>query len=420
MKSILKFKTIDRSLLNHPIEKRGFVNVPDGEIFYRLIPAYHHDVNDTSKPIIVVINGGPGVASSAYRPIDFDYQNPDSKLNGSINRFLYLLKDFRILIADQRGTNGLSMPIDLSDSKLDYHAIAERFSSDQQAKDYLAVIEQVIPKTEKFYIIAQSYGGMVGMQYLALPNKRLPAGIIFSASALPHEDALQSCLYRRSEQLKLNHALKSYDPLIEQKILLVKNHLINVGLPSYGIHSLYGILGRGMDGLWQKAFIDRLNAMLLQNINEVKKELKDAGGFSLLNYILSSSNFTPGETDRTLAIKVSKMVPFEDWMIDENVMYLSPMAEPGVELLVNQIDQDPPHPTAMPTLETLRHQIGQNQLLFTAAENDAFVPKEIYKKAIQPYLVEGHTELQTLPGGHNAIFLENGHLAIINWISKFS
>lgn len=78
-------------ILEHPIEKRGFVSVPLDhndpskktiEIFYRLIPSYGGSPDDKTKPIIVVFNGGPGVASHFYRPLNFDYDNLSSPKNG--------------------------------------------------------------------------------------------------------------------------------------------------------------------------------------------------------------------------------------------------------------------------------------------------------------------------------------------------
>ena len=98
-----KYKKVDPSVLDHAVERRGFVSVPfDYEkptaekisIFYRLIPAYGSKVDDASKPVIVVINGGPGISCSAYRALNFDYQNADAPQNGPVNRFQYLLKVF--------------------------------------------------------------------------------------------------------------------------------------------------------------------------------------------------------------------------------------------------------------------------------------------------------------------------------------
>lgn len=412
----MRFKPIDPTLLSHPIEKRGFVRNEGTDIFYRLIPAYDStSPEDSSKPIIVVINGGPGIASSFYRPLDYDYLNLDSPKNGSPDRFRHLRQHFRIMICDQRGTDGQSAPIDLTDPELDYHGVSRDYSSDIQARDYLAVINELIPPHEPFYIIAQSYGGIVGMQYLALAQHRSPRGIVFSAAAVPHEDVLEQQTRRRAEQLRLNYQLRSAYRDIEARLSRVRAHLTSSGLDSSLIHSLYGILGKGVAGAWERAFVERLDQMLTQGRDPLKKELHDTGGVNLLNYILSSSNFTPGYTDRTMARRVSAAIPFEPWMIDENLTFLNPMDEEWKERLVQRIDADPPAPTPMPTIERLREAISKERVLFTAADNDAFVPADVFKKSIEKYQIPGQTEIRTLPGGHNAIFLEEGTRTFVEW-----
>jgi hypothetical protein len=64
-------------------------------------------------------------------------------------------------------------------------------------------------------------------------------------------------------------------------------------------------------------------------------------------------------------------------------------------------------------LETLKASIGKNRVLFAAADNDAYVPADSYLRAVEKFLVPGHTEVRRLPGGHHAIFLKSGHEAIL-------
>lgn len=408
----MKFKTVDPAITSHPVEKRGFVKSEGADIFYRLIPAYDSTPEDSTKPIIVVINGGPGISCSFYRPLDFDYLNLENPKNGSPNRFLYLLKSFRVVVVDQRGTDGQSMPLDLSDPNLDYLAVGRNFSSDIQARDYLAVINHLVPSNEDFYMIAQSYGGMVGMQYLALPNKRKPKGIVFSASALPYEDFVNSS--RRKEQLRLNLELEKTIPNIQEKLNALRNHLATESVEQNLIHQLYSFLGKGTN--WENSLVQKIDQLLYMKKDKLENELNQAGEVNILNYILSSSNFIPKQTDRGIARKHSIEVPFQKWMIDESVTYLSPMNEEWKEKLVQRIDADPPDGTPMPSLELLRQVIAENQVLFTAAENDAFVPADQFKKTIEKFLVPGHTQIKTIPGGHNAIFLEKGYEELLQWI----
>jgi pimeloyl-ACP methyl ester carboxylesterase len=427
MMNEFKFKPVDSRITEHTVERRGFVSVPFDysagetspriEIFYRLIPSEQGSLDDVSKPIIVVVNGGPGIPSSAYRPLEFDYQDSASSKNGPLNRFKYLLKTHRVLIADQRGTAGNSAPLDMDDPKLDPDAVAKMFSSDSQARDYLAVIEAVIPKGEKFFMIAQSYGGMVGMQYLSLPNARVPGGIIFSSSAIPYENPMDSMVDRRQEQLNLNVQLKKAVPGIREQIEKLKSHLASLGINRDQVNGLYGWLGKGVTGTWEAAFAKRVDELSSATREVLHLEFKNTFDEThLLNYILSSANFTPGHTDRTMALETAKLVPYEDWMIDENWVALQTGQAGGPSSRwVAQMDRTPPKPTPFASVEKIRECIHLNQLLFTAADNDAYVPAVAYHRAIEKFLVPGHTAVKTISGGHNAIFLEEGHQTFLAW-----
>ena len=421
-----KFKPVDPNVTKHHLEQRGFVTVPfdyekpDGEkisIFYRLIPAFGSTPDDRSKPIIVVINGGPGISSSAYRALDFDYNDAEAPQNGPLNRFKYFLKTHRVLIADQRGTDGQSAPLDMDDRNLNPDLISKYFSSNHQAKDYLAVIEEVIPKDEEFLMIAQSYGGMVGMQYLTLSQMRKPKGIIFSCSALPYENMQEAMESRRKEQLKLNLELKAACPEIADRVQLVRSYLEKHSIDPNLVNGLYGMLGKNIKGVWEKELVLHLDKLLKMDKAELEKEFKSHHGTgNFLNYILSSCNFTPGHTDRTIGRELLKKIPFEPWMIDENLI----MIQIGVgvdyqEKIADRMDAKPPLPTPFASVEEIRKSIAVNQLLFTPAENDAFVPAENYLNEIEKFMVKGHTQVKHLPGGHHAIFLEKGYEALLEW-----
>lgn len=429
----LPFKKIDPRVVDHPVERRGFVrapldyaqpNGPEIDIFYRLIPAHGARHDDPAYPVIVVINGGPGIASSAYRPLEYDYADPASPKNGGLDRFKHLLAHYRILLVDQRGTDGQSAPLDMDDPAIDADAIARGFSSDNQARDYLKVIEAVVPPKEPFFIIAQSYGGMVGMQYLSLTlaGARKPAGIVFSASALPYDDALAASLDRRAEQLKLNQELRAAFPDIEERLAAVRARLGALGLDPNSIHGLFAFLGKGIKGEWEKGFVALAEKMLTQTRAEIEQTSRDNyGEVSLLNYILSSSNFTPGQTDRTIAALTTARMPYEPWMIDENwVTMLAGAGSPWREAFVAEMDRRPPPATPFASVEDLRAAIALNTVLFTPADNDAFVPAASYLRSLAKFEVKGHTRVRRLPGGHNAIFLEEGCRAFREWAAGIS
>lgn len=426
MFSKIKFKLKDKNIANHPIERRGFVTVPFDhskpfadkiDVFYRLIPAYGLRPSDSSKPVIVIFNGGPGFASSAYRTLDFDYEKASLQKSESFDRFRYLLNTHRILLIDQRGTDGHSAPLDMDDPNLDADLIAKYFSSDSHAQDYAAVINAVIPREETFFIIAQSYGGMPGMQYLSLTNARRPNGIVFSCSALPYENTLEQMFSRRQEQLALNVQLQKSAPHIEDLLEKTENHFDKIGINPVRINGLYTWLGNGVSGVWEKDFVLQLDKISNQTREEIENNpYFKLGEVNLLNYILSSANFTPGYTDRTLAQLSSVKIPFEPWMLDENkILMLAGQDGSWREQFVDRMDKNPPPQTFFQSVEELRKAIAENQILFTPADNDAYVPADTYEKGVAKFRVEGHTEVRRLPGGHHAIFLEKGHEVFLEW-----
>ncbi len=420
----MRFKTVDPKVIQHSVERRGFHTVPldyqnpDGatiDLFYRLIPAHGSTPDNRDKPVIVVINGGPGIPASFYRPLDYDYTT-NSMPQGGLDRFQHLLRSYRVLIVDQRGTDGCSAPLDMDDSTLDPDYVARYFSSDSHARDYRAVIDALIPEGDPFFIIAQSYGGMPGMQFLGHTGRRAN-GIVFSSSALPFEDPVNSMLGRRREQMRLNLHLRNVIPDIAERIGRVRAHYEALQLDPSFLHGLFSLLGKDVPGVWEPGFVARLDKILSQSREQILADI-EAGleAPNLLNYILSSVNFSPGFTDRTLATRGSHEIPFESWMIDENVMLMQTGQDGSWrQELINRFDAAPSTPTPFPSLETLREAITHNQLLFTAADNDAFVPAEGYRQVVQRFSVPGHTEMQTLPGGHSAIFLEKGYDAFVEW-----
>lgn len=426
-----KLHTVSRDILAHARERRGFVNVPldyrdhgDPElgtidVFYRLLPRHGVPLDGDTSPLIVVINGGPGIASHFYRPLDFDYE-ANLPPRGGLDRFRFLLEDFRVVIFDQRGTDGGSAPLDMEDPDLDPYEVARLFSSDSHARDAAALIAHLVPKDAPFFIIAQSYGGLPGMQYLALEGARRPAGIVFSSSALPFEDAVEQMLHRRSEQRRLNLALRDAVPDIESRLAATRAHLTAIGLEEDLVHCLWVNLGKGITGEWEPALVKRLDRIRGQTREEVLADMEHALETpSLLNYILSSANFSEGHTDRTLAALGSEQIPFESWMIDEHVMLMQTGQDGGWrQALVARLDEKPPAFIAQPSLEVLRAAIGQTQALFTAADNDAMVPRPAYEASVRPFLVDGHAALEFLPGGHNAIFLEEGARLFKSWAGR--
>jgi len=425
----IKYKPVPSNATQNKVEKRGFITVPldysrpDGpqiKVFYRLIPAYHSTPEDTSKPIIVVMNGGPGIPTKVYRPMDFNYDDPSDKKNGKFDRFKFLLNDFRILLVDQRGTDGYSAPLAMDAPNLRPEFVIKYFSTDSQAKDYLKAIETLIPQNEKFFIIAQSYGGMIGMKYLTLKSMRKPEGIVFSSSALPFSDSKKFGSYRRKAQLELNRQFLAAYPGADKRLISLREHFQSQGVDPNLVNYLWDYLGHGDAGIWERELSEKLDELAKLNTKEeiVKAMADDVGLVSLLNFILSASTNTPGYTDRTMAKMLMKEIPYESWMLDEN------WADQQVGLdgswrqaLVQALDDNPPPPVAYPSLHRVRKIIAQNHVLFTLAQGDAMDPTELQMTEIRKFIIKGHTILKSdIPGGHNAIFTESGYHALRDWI----
>lgn len=415
-------------VLTHKIEKRGFVSVPLDyaqassqklKIFYRLIPVNGGSATDTGKPVIVVINGGPGMPSSGYRAYDYDYKKlPADKLSN-------LTKQFRVLIMDQRGTAGNSTALDMAAEDLDYVAIAKYFSADFIARDLEAVINDAgIGKNTPFYIISQSFGGLVGFQYMRQPEiTRKPNGIIFSSAAQPFEDPVAFAQNRRSAQKVLNLQLQQHTPDIAKLVADLKQHFSDVQLNPDNVNTLWKGLGFGKDGEWQQTLVDQIKQMMKMDKAELEKFVHlSIGTPDMLNFVLSSSNMTPGWTDTTLSKKAMQDIPFEAWMLDECDMYVNAATGDSREARnMRRIDANPPAPTPFGTVEENKTAIHQSPVLFTFGDNDAMTPADTSMEHMFKYFyIPNKTNYVKLPGGHQAIFTEDGVKYLAEWIRNLN
>jgi len=420
----IPFKDVDRRAVGHAHERRGFVSVPLDysrpsdrriDIFYRLLPSSGSPGSGVPNPILVLMNGGPGVPSSRYRPLEHDYDR-----GGQEDALGELSKHFRILAVDQRGT-GNSAPLDLDDPALSPEVIARFFDSDEHARDHARVIEAVVPRPEKFFVLAQSYGGEIGFQYLTLEGDlRRPAGIIFASAVLPHVDALETFLWRRRRQKELNLQLRADSPATVGKLDRLRHHLESLGTERAGVNLLWPYLGKGAG--WEKELDARVDELLaITTAKEMEAELGHdiRHSVNLLNYVLSSAALTGGYTDRTMTRETSRRVPFDDWMLDEN-WTLTRIGRDGTwrEAFIASVDRDPPPPTRFPPLEEVRRALSRVRVLFTFGRSDAFLPQDLQIQRARRFELPGHTEFRVLDGGHAAAFSAEGAAAIRVWASR--
>lgn len=415
-------RSVDRGIAEHARERRGFVPVPldyarpaerEIEIFYRLLPS-QRSATDADAPILVVMNGGPGVPSSAYRALDYDYEA------GAQDAFSELSRYFRVLAVDQRGT-GNSAPLDLDDPGLPAPVVARYFDSDEHALDHARVIEAVIPASERFFILARSYGGEIGFQYLTLgPGLRAPSGFVFDSAVLPHTDPLETFLLRREKQRKLNHELRSSVPGIVEALARLRAHLESLRMEAANINFLWSYLGKGPG--WAQELERRIQARLeIGTRQEMEAQLGSdiRGSVNLLNYVLSSASLTPGYTDRTMTLETSRRVPFESWMLDEN-WTLNQVGNDGGWRgeLIAAVDRRPPPAVALPSVEAIRRALSDKQILFVFGRSDAFLPHGLQLERARRFHVPGHTEFRVFDAGHGAAFSAEGASFVAQWASR--
>ncbi len=424
---------VSASILKHSIEKRGFIKAPLNwedpafsrpvNVFYRLIPAENGDVNDSSKPIVVYINGGPGYPSHRYHDLDFDYSNKDPEYQDKHSKFTLLRKSFRILLVDQRGTDGMSCPMNLDCSEIDPLVVAKFTGPEAISMDYAAAIAKVVPKKEKFYIIAQSYGGYAGVYYMVNAQKfpkqvRTPDGIVFSSSAFPFPDAdpLVQTRIRRRSQLDLNQQLAKAFPDIPDRIRILRAR-VDIAIPgSTFVDCLFFMLGKGDH--WEKQISDKVDEFLVASDTDLKKliEADELEPPPPMNYILSPATFQNGLSDRAMARQIMAEIPFDKGMINEMAIYVAPIFD--TNHIMNRTDANPPRPTNVPSTDKIREALTHTSVIFTGANNDPMVPLEASRMMIAQ-IAPPNAQIVELNGGHSAIMFAEGYdLLKRNWLPK--
>lgn len=422
----IPYKKVNADVLKHSFERRGFIeapvdyerpNGPKIKIFYRLLPAIGSTADDSSKPVLVVINGGPGLPSSRYRSLDFNYTDPKALEK---DKFRYLAKDYRVLLVDQRGTDGFSAPLDIRNPALDPYIVAKYFSADSHARDYAAAVDAVTAKHEDFFIIAQSYGGLVGMKYLTTPELRQPTGIAFTSAALPGGNVKTFSIERAKAQLDLNRQLLAAVPSIKEKLLALRAHFLSHGFDAGMVHRLWRYLGRGAPSQWPREIEAMVDSLLTKDKVGLQQFVDSEADFvSVLNYILSSSVLTPGFTDRSLAKMVMKEVVFESWMLNEAPVLLSTGGQnPEETRIVETLDENPPAALKYGPHENILQALAKVPTLFTIAKDDANIAYPFQIRAVKQFEVPGKTNTEILTGGHQAIFLEEGSGVFKRWAAS--
>jgi pimeloyl-ACP methyl ester carboxylesterase len=408
-----------------PAEKRDFVGVPfdwdhssSGEIrvFYRLVGS------DTTKPLLVFFNGGPGGSSADYVSLDRK-ANPLKELE----------HHFCLLLIDQRGT-GFSAPLDLNSPQLDPRVVVRKFGSPQHARDAAAVIDHVVPPGGKFFLLAYSYGGQIGFQYLALSAARRPAGVVFAAPAVPYVDPIEAYLGRRMAQRDLNLAILGPRPDLQAKVLALKERVRREGyVGSDGTPLLPGMVSAWWRQLSRSPGVaEKLERWLDQYLDpkvpiaELNKDITTRLELThnLLNGILVTTDLF-GDSVARLVEKTDLLLAksgksFEPWMLYEGEAALTYGRRKTFHAgrhtkLLDSLDGLSSLRTVAP-LDAVKRAFGQVPTLFIAGDSDMSLPfaseREQFEKLADPSL----SRFVAVPGGgHGAVFTVESATLISDW-----
>lgn len=145
------------------------------------------DPDGRERPFLVYLQGGPGY--EAPRPTG----NPDSP--GWLRR---ALRDFRVLMLDQRGT-GRSAPVGVlpGRSPSEQAEYLTHFRADSIVRDAEWIRREL--GADRWSVLGQSFGGMCVVTYLSIAREGLRKALI--TGGLPplrrHVDEVYGCTYAR-------------------------------------------------------------------------------------------------------------------------------------------------------------------------------------------------------------------------------
>ena len=196
-------------LTGHAFELPLDARRPDGEqltVFAR--EAVSPEKRSDELPWLVFLTGGPGFP--APRPID---------ASGWLGR---LLKDYRVLLLDQRGT-GQSTPVTMEslDARGTATAQAEyltHFRADAIVRDCEAIRRELVGESLRWAVLGQSFGGFCATHYLS----EYPAALseVLITGGLPPLEASVDAVYRRTYSLcaRKNREFYARYPADEERV----------------------------------------------------------------------------------------------------------------------------------------------------------------------------------------------------------
>ncbi len=188
------------------------------------------DKQRESLPVLVFLQGGPGFG--APRPMD---------ASGWVGR---ALKDFRVLMFDQRGT-ARSTPVDYRSlaargGPAEQAAYLRHFRSDSIVGDAELVRRALLGEGSKWTVLGQSYGGFCIVHYLSSAPEGLQG--VITTGGLPSLGASCDDIYRRTYRLveEKNHRYYERYPADVVRMREIVDYLDanEVELPTGGLLSV--------------------------------------------------------------------------------------------------------------------------------------------------------------------------------------
>ncbi len=199
-----KFYTLP---LNHDDSNQGNIEVFVREVTYA-------DGSNHDKPWLVYFQGGPG----------FPSPRPNGH-NGWIKR---ALKDYRVLLLDQRGTGHSSVITHQTLAAFDSEQQADylsHFRADNIVRDAEHIRQQM--GVEKWAILGQSFGGFCSLTYLSMfPSSLLRSYITGGVPSIyPDADTVYQATFERVKEK--NHAFFRQFPLAQTLCQRIADHLMD-------------------------------------------------------------------------------------------------------------------------------------------------------------------------------------------------
>jgi pimeloyl-ACP methyl ester carboxylesterase len=245
-------------LVEHELEVPLDHAAPDGEriaVFAREVA----DADGRDRPLLVFLQGGPG--NEAPRPI------PSPRSPGWLDR---ALRDFRVVMLDQRGT-GRSTPVGALEGRTpaEQAAYLTHFRADSIVRD--AELVRAALGAERWSVLGQSFGGFCTFTYLSLAPEGLREALVTGGTppvARPVDD-----VYRATYARMLDRNRRYYEryPADRERVRDLHRRLEaeDVRLPSG----------------------DRLTSRRLRQLGDL---LGMSDGLEQLHYILERDPHSPG------------------------------------------------------------------------------------------------------------------------------